>query len=78
LFYNNDIYLEWVRDCKQAGIDTLIIPGILPILGYERFQKTIKFCKTNVPDNLRDSLEEIKADDDKVRDFGVEFGIKQC
>ena len=67
-----------MEDCKAAGIQTLIIPGILPILGYERFKKTIKFTKSNVPDDLTEALEPIKADDDKVRNFGVEYGIKQC
>lgn len=49
----------------------------MPILGYERFNKTIKYCKTNVPPQLRDSLEPLKADDEKVRQFGVEFCVKQ-
>lgn len=37
LFYDNKLYLEWVEDCRRAGIECQIIPGILPILGYERF-----------------------------------------
>lgn len=37
LFYENSIYYKWVADCRSAGIDCLIIPGIMPILGYDRF-----------------------------------------
>jgi methylenetetrahydrofolate reductase (NADPH) len=37
LFYDNQIFLDWVKDCRSAGIDCLIIPGIMPILGYDRF-----------------------------------------
>jgi methylenetetrahydrofolate reductase (NADPH) len=37
LFYDNQIFLDWVKDCRAAGIDCLIIPGIMPILGYDRF-----------------------------------------
>lgn len=50
----------------------------MPILGYERFTKTVQFCKANVPDKLTQALELIKHDDEKVRDFGVTFGIEQC
>jgi len=78
LFYNNDIFLQWVKDCKAAGIDAIFIPGLMPIFGYDRFQRTIGFCKTDVPQFLSDALEPIKADDEKVREFGVEFGMKQC
>ena len=75
LFYNNEIFLQWVKDCRAAGITAQIIPGLMPILGYDRFQKTIKFCKTNVPDDLAARLEELKNDDEKVREFGVEHGV---
>jgi methylenetetrahydrofolate reductase (NADPH) len=39
LFYENDIFFDWVKDCKEAGITCPIIPGIMPILGYDRFHK---------------------------------------
>ena len=78
LFYNSQIYLQWVKDCKAAGITQHIIPGLMPIFGYDRFMKTVEFCKTNVPKFLSDSIEPIKNDDEKVREFGVEFGVKMC
>ena len=49
----------------------------MPILGYERFSKTVKYCKTNVPKSLSSSLEPLKNDDEKVRKFGVDFCIQQ-
>lgn len=39
LFYDNEIFLEWVDDCRKSGIACQIIPGILPILGYDRFAR---------------------------------------
>lgn len=50
----------------------------MPILGYERFAKTIKFCKTNVPPQISADLESMKNNDEKVREYGVEHGIKMC
>jgi len=78
LFYNNEIFLQWVKDCREAGINAHIIPGLMPILGYERFQRTVKFCKTNVPSHLADELEKVKADDEMVREFGVQHMIQMC
>ena len=78
MFYDSSRYLQWVRDCRAAGITQHIIPGLMPILGYDRFVRTVNFCKTNVPQYLQDSLEPIKNDDEKVREFGVEYGIKLC
>ena len=78
LFYNNEIFLEWVKKCRAVGITATIIPGLMPIFGYERFQKTIKFCKTNVPEKIANDLEAIKADDEKVRQYGVDHGVNMC
>lgn len=77
LFYNNELYIQWVKDCRAAGITAHIIPGILPILGYDRFKKSCKYCETNVPQELNDALEPLKNDDEAVRKFGIEFCIKQ-
>jgi len=44
LFYNNELFIQWVKDCRAAGITAHIIPGIMPILGYERFHKSVQYC----------------------------------
>jgi methylenetetrahydrofolate reductase (NADPH) len=40
--------------------------------------RMIQFCKTRVPNEILQALEPIKADDEEVRKFGIEYGIKQC
>lgn len=35
----------------------------MPILGYDRFHRMLKFTKTQVPETLLQNLEEIKGDD---------------
>jgi methylenetetrahydrofolate reductase (NADPH) len=34
LFYDVDQYLQWVKDCRAAGIAIPILPGIMPIHQY--------------------------------------------
>jgi methylenetetrahydrofolate reductase (NADPH) len=76
LFYSNECFFKWVKDCKAAGIDSHFIPGLMPILGYDRFQRTVDFCKLSIPQSLTDKIDVLKADDEKVREFGVQFGIE--
>ena len=78
LFFNNEIFIQWMKDCRAAGITAHIIPGLMPILGYERFHKTVKYCQLNIPQRIFDDLEPIKNDDEKVRKYGIEFAIEQC
>ena len=40
--------------------------------------RIIDFCKTITPPEIKESIEPLKGDDEKVRKYGIEFGIKQC
>ena len=48
LFYDTDIFLKFVNDCRQIGINCPIVPGIMPINDYKGFLRMTGFCKTKV------------------------------
>jgi len=48
LFYDTDIFLKFVNDCRQIGINCPIVPGIMPISNYKGFLRMAGFCKTKV------------------------------
>ena len=48
LFYDTDIFLRFVNDCRQIGITCPIVPGIMPINNYKGFLRMTGFCKTKV------------------------------
>ena len=77
LFFENQIFYDWVRDCRLAGIHCEIVPGIMPILGYDRFHRMIKFTQSQIPQQILAHLEDIKQDDQEVQNFGVQMGIAQ-
>lgn len=64
LFFENKIFYKWVEECRAAGIDCLIIPGLMPILGYDRLKRMIGFTKTKVPDFIFENLDPIKDDEE--------------
>ena len=78
LFYNVDHFFKWEKDCRAAGIEVPIVPGIMPIQNYGGFKRMTGFCKTDVPQELSDALEAIKDDDAKVKAFGIEEGARMC
>ena len=78
MFFDADVFLQFVKDCREIGIKCPIVPGLMCINAYAGFVKMTKFCKTRVPQDLRDSMEAIKDDADAVKQFGVDFGVKLC
>ena len=48
LFYDVDVFLKFVNDCRQIGITVPIVPGIMPIQNYRGFIRMTQLCKTKV------------------------------
>lgn len=78
LFYDVDLFLDFVKKARAIGITCPIIPGIMPIQNYSAFRRMTSFCKTKIPKQIEDRLELIKNDEDQVKAYGVELGIEMC
>lgn len=78
MFYDVDCFLKFAKRCRDDGITVPILPGILPIQNYRGFERMTGFCKTAVPQAVRDAIEPIKDDDVAVKQFGVRLGIDMC
>jgi len=78
LFYDVDVFLKFVNDCRQIGITVPIVPGIMPIQNYRGFIRMTQLCKTKVPAEIMDALEPIKDNEEAVRAYGIHLGTEMC
>ncbi|XP_059307486.1 probable methylenetetrahydrofolate reductase (NADH) [Lycium ferocissimum] len=78
LFYDTDIFLKFVNDCRQIGINCPIVPGIMPINNYKGFLRMTGFCKTKIPEEIMAALEPIKDNEEAVKAYGIHLGTEMC
>ncbi|CAN4114921.1 unnamed protein product [Withania somnifera] len=78
LFYDTDIFLKFVNDCRQIGITCPIVPGIMPINNYKGFLRMTGFCKTKIPEEIMAALEPIKDNEEAVKAYGIYLGTEMC
>jgi len=50
----------------------------MPIMTYGGFKRMTSFCKTAIPQDISDTLEGIKDNDEAVKAFGIDLGVKMC
>ncbi len=62
-FFDADVYLRFRDRCAAAGIDSPVVPGILPITRFPQLEKFASACGASVPDWLRQWFAGL--DDDK-------------
>ncbi|KAM7255490.1 hypothetical protein ACFE04_008388 [Oxalis oulophora] len=78
LFFDTDIFLKFVNDCRQIGINCPIIPGIMPISTYRGFSRMTSYCKTKVPAEITAAVEPIKDNEEALKAYGIHLGTEMC
>ncbi len=77
--YNNDVFFEYVKKCRSAGVTIPIVPGIMPVYTIGLTKTLSKVCGTTITEGLQKELDRLAdADKDSVLAFGVEFATEQC
>lgn len=76
LFFDNAKFFQFVDDCRKAGINVPIIPGIKPITTLKHITFLPKTFHIDIPEDLGDELEKCKNNADVMR-VGIEWGIQQ-
>lgn len=77
MFFDNQKYFDYVKKCREAGIDVPIIPGIKPITKKAHLRNLPKIFNIDIPEPFASELDKAK-DDAAVRQIGIEWCIQQC
>ena len=71
MFFDVEVFVQFVADCRAVGISCPILPGIMVIQNYGGFNRMIGFCKSRVPQKLRLEIDAVKDDDAAVKALGA-------
>ncbi len=76
MFFDNRKFCEFVKKCREEGINVPIIPGLKPITTRKQTTVLPRIFHIDIPEELADEVEKCK-NDAEVRKVGIEWGIKQ-
>ncbi len=71
-FFNIDAYFKFIDDCNKIGINTPIIPGIMPITNYTGLKRFSAMCGAEIPRWIAKRLEAYGDDTESIKDFGAD------
>lgn len=77
MFFDNQVYFNFVKKCRDAGIDVPIIPGIKPLSTIRHLTLLPTFFYLDIPETLSKEVQKCK-DNIQAREVGIEWCIQQC
>jgi methylenetetrahydrofolate reductase (NADPH) len=78
LFFDNQLYFEFVERARALDITAPIIPGIMPITKVSQIERMAAMCGSAIPDGLHREMSAREDDDEAALDFGVAYATLQC
>jgi methylenetetrahydrofolate reductase (NADPH) len=78
LFYNADVYFDFMERCEKAGIKVPVVPGIMPITSFANTMRFCSGCGADLPRWVRLRLEELQDDKPALHEFGLSVVTRLC
>ena len=76
MFFDNKKFFDFVKSCRNIGIDVPIIPGLKPITNKKQLSILPKVFHVDIPSDLSNAILKAKTDED-VEQIGTEWLIQQ-
>ena len=78
MFFDNQVYYDFVERCRKAGINVPIIPGLKPLSTARQVSMLPESFSLDIPLELTKAIKEAGEDRSKIYQIGTEWCTMQC
>jgi methylenetetrahydrofolate reductase (NADPH) len=78
LFFDNQVYFDFVRAARERGIEVPILAGVIPVGGFAQTKRICDLCDATIPAPLEAAFEAAGGDAEREFELGVAFAAQQC
>ena len=76
MFFNNQVYFDYVDRCRAIGINVPIVPGLKPLTRSYQLNSLPRMFFLNMPEDLVNAVQAAKTKE-AVKEVGIEWCIQQ-
>ncbi|HET6997114.1 MAG TPA: methylenetetrahydrofolate reductase [NAD(P)H] [Solirubrobacterales bacterium] len=78
LFFDNQVYFDFVREARAHGIEVPILAGVIPVSSFAQTKRICDLCEASIPPRLEAAFEAVDGDPEREFELGVAFAAQQC
>ena len=78
MFFDNQVYYNFVDRCRAAGITVPIIPGLKPLSTARQLSLIPEAFSIDIPVELTSEISKVQDDKKAVYQLGTEWCAMQC
>jgi methylenetetrahydrofolate reductase (NADPH) len=78
LFFDNQVYFDFVRAARVAGIEVPILAGVIPVASFAQTKRICDLCDATIPAELEAAFVAAGADPEREFELGIAYAAQQC
>ncbi len=77
LFFENNYFYRFVEDCRIAGIDVPVTPGIMPVINAAQIKRMVGLCGASLPPKFEKIINRYGDKKEALFDAGMTYALNQ-
>ncbi|HET7589821.1 MAG TPA: methylenetetrahydrofolate reductase [NAD(P)H] [Solirubrobacterales bacterium] len=78
LFFDNQVYFDFVEAARGAGIDVPILAGVIPVASFAQTKRICELCDATIPPRLEAAFEAAEGEPEREFELGIAYAAQQC
>lgn len=78
LFFDNQVYFDFVAAARAKGIEVPILAGIIPVASFAQTKRICDLCDASIPPRLEAAFAAAGGDESAEFELGVAYAAQQC
>ena len=77
LFFDNNLYYDFVKRAREIGIGVPIEAGIMPVVNKNQIQRMVSLCGASLPAKFTKMMNRYENNPEAMRDAGIAYAVDQ-
>ena len=77
MFFDNNIFYNFLYRVKDVGINVPVVPGIMPITTAKQLSRSVQLSGTSVPERFKAIVDRFSDDPVAMRQAGIIYATEQ-